>query len=90
MLFNYFKGKVANLLPGDEFGAQAEMYLGRAVKLNEKFAPAWTEMGEWAWKRGNTSEAKKFFQYALDHVSPACVQLIPSNSTSVIGELIRV
>ncbi|CAG0915703.1 unnamed protein product [Notodromas monacha] len=67
VVFSYLKGRILNALPREEYGVMAESFLGKALKLDPKFSPAWNELGDWAWKRGDLSGAKKFCTYAVEN-----------------------
>ncbi|KAL7631428.1 UNVERIFIED_CONTAM: hypothetical protein RMT77_018266 [Armadillidium vulgare] len=58
----YLKGRALNI--GSEYNKEAEEHLGKATKFN--LPPAWNELGECLYKKGELLGAKTCFQKALN------------------------
>ena len=61
----FVRGKALNALDGNI--PEAEEYLSRAIKLDPSNVSAWMAMGQCAWKKGDISQAKHFFEESLKH-----------------------
>ncbi|VDM99179.1 unnamed protein product [Thelazia callipaeda] len=67
--YNYLCGRILNIC--EEYDANCERYLLRAVKLEPSMADAWHELGECVWKKKDFKTATDCYKKSLSYTRSA-------------------
>jgi tetratricopeptide (TPR) repeat protein len=77
--YHYIRGKVLNIF--ESYHKGAEENLSKCVKLDPYFIPAWKQLGESFWNKGDLEQSQNCFEFILD---------LDENQADVLGFLAMV